>query len=117
MLNNNKCILVYNISEEEYKALGIFNTRIIVVTKEMLKMKVSDAILGLNIPIYNNLDIEEKVILFNNYADEELQVTIKLLRTFITGGILAVVTPTSSKWTFEYLIKHLIAERKFVSGK
>ena len=39
MLNNNKCILVYNISEEEYKALGIFNTRIIVVTKEMLKMK------------------------------------------------------------------------------
>jgi len=44
--------------------------------------------------------------------EKELRETIKFIRRFIEGGVLAVVTEQSSKWTFDYLIEHLIEERE-----
>ena len=53
------------------------------------------------------------MILFNNYEDNKLQKSIKEIRKFVKGGILAVVTETSREWSFEYLINHLIEEREW----
>jgi hypothetical protein len=56
---------------------------------------------------------DEKVILFNDMSDEEIQKYIEHLRSsFKPLPILAVITETSEKWTFEYLVEHLIEERE-----
>lgn len=59
----------------------------------------------------------EKALIFNGYNEKELKETIKFIRRFIEGGVLAVVTEQSSKWTFDYLIEHLIEEREFYKAQ
>jgi hypothetical protein len=56
---------------------------------------------------------EEKVVLFNNFTDGELDKAIKSIRSNKSfKPILAVVTPTSLDWEFHYLLEHLIEERE-----
>ena len=57
---------------------------------------------------------EENVVLFNNFSDEELDKIIFFIRDCVDQNpIMAVITPTSIEWTFEYLLKHLIDEREW----
>ncbi|GAB6168668.1 DUF3783 domain-containing protein [Clostridium carnis] len=113
MLDNNKCILVYRLPENELKALKEENIKVIEIKPEMVEMKIKDILDGLKFQTINESPIKEKVILFNNFTDIELQALIKNLRKNIKGGILAVVTPTSSEWSFNYLIEHLVEEREW----
>ena len=94
MLDNNKCILVYGLSNIELENI-----------KE----------LGAKFEIFNNNIIDEKVILYNNLSEEELRKAIKDTRTKIKDGILAVVTPQSINWKINYLIKHLKEEKEWYS--
>lgn len=113
MLNNNKCILVYGLSNSELVELTKRKINTIVIKEEMSSMKIKDIIDGLKFSVAQSKGIGEKAILFNNYEDKTLQKTIKEVRSFISGGVLAVITPTSIDWTFEYLLNHLIEEREW----
>ena len=48
-----------------------------------------------------------------NECDEQLKTTIRYIRGFVQGGILAVCTPQNYKWTFKYLLEHLFEEREW----
>ncbi|MDD6796016.1 MAG: DUF3783 domain-containing protein [Clostridiaceae bacterium] len=116
MLDNNKCILVYNLTKEELEKLNKkADLKLIVVTDDMAEMKVKDIVEGIKILNYNNRMPNEKLILFNNYDEKGLVEAIKDIRSFIKGGIIAVVTETTINWTFEYLLNHMIEERQWIA--
>ena len=100
MLNNKKCILVYNLNDEELQKL------------KRLPFKVIE---GLEIETVSENSPEEKVILFNNFQQREMKNMISTTRKIVTGGILAMVTPISINWTVNYLVNHLVLERETMS--
>lgn len=113
MLNNHKSILIYGLDKEAQQALIAPNYSTIVISKEMANMKLKEIIDGYKFESNDKELPEEKVVIFNNFTDEELQGMIKLIRAIAPGCILAVVTPTSIDWTFAYLVEHLMEEREW----
>lgn len=114
MLSNDKLMLAYGLEKEHLDILKMSNINHKVVTAEMGNMKIADIIEGLKFDIYTGEIPNEKVILFNNYEDSELDKVIKLIRaTMGKDVILAVVTETSAQWSFNYLLEHLIEEREW----
>ena len=118
MLENDKLLLVFGFNDEEREQLNSIIQinalpQCLVITKDMTPMPIKDIIDGLKFQIYNKIVPDEKVILFNNLGDEELDKTIKILRVGLPfKPIMAVVTTTSMSWTFEYLLEHLMEERE-----
>lgn len=115
MLDNNKCILVYGLSNIELENIKELGYKIVEITTEMCEMTLMDVLMGAKFEIFNNNIIDEKVILYNNLSEEELRKAIKDTRTKIKDGILAVVTPQSINWKINYLIKHLKEEKEWYS--
>ena len=117
MLKNNKCILVYNLKDEELQKLKRLTFKVIEIKKEMASMTVKDIIEGLEVETEtaNENSPEEKVILFNNFAQREMKNMISTTRKIVNGGILAMVTPISINWTVNYLVNHLVLERETMS--
>lgn len=115
MLKNNKCILVYNLSEEELQKLKRLPFKVIEITKEMTNMTVKDIIDGLKIETVSEESPSEKVILYNNFAQREMKNMISTTRKIVNDGILAMVTPVSINWTVNYLVNHLVLERETMS--
>lgn len=115
MLDNNKCILVYGLSNIELENIKELGYRIVEITTEMCEMTLMDVLMGAKFEIFNNNIIDEKVILYNNLSEDELRKAIKDTRTKIKDGILAVVTPQSINWKINYLIKHLKEEKEWYS--
>lgn len=113
MLDNNKCILAYNFSEFELNILKSEDIKVIEISPEMIEMTIKDILDGLKFKIFNPNPIKEKAIIFNNFTDSEIQPAVKVIRQKIKGGLLAVVTPTTIDWKFNYLINHLIEEREW----
>jgi hypothetical protein len=120
-LNNNKCILIYGFEIAEQITLNKILTDFGSMTyktiqKGMANMKLKDILEGMKFEIYSkDLPENEKVILFNNFSDEELNKMIVSLRNkFNKPPILAIITATSSEWTFKELILHLVKEREFL---
>lgn len=119
MLDNNKCILIYGFNEEEKailhnikqeEALPEYKT----VSDTMTLMTLRNIIEGIKLELVSKPLPEEKVIIFNNLSDNELDRAIRSVRSNLqTKPILAVVTPTSIDWTFADLLEHLIEEREF----
>lgn len=119
MLENNKCILIYGFNEaeketlhkiKEEEALPEYRT----ITDTMTLMTLRSIIDGIKLELVSKPLPEEKVIIFNNLSDNELDNAIKSIRSNLqTKPILAVVTPTSIDWTFADLLEHLIEEREF----
>ncbi len=93
--------------------------RYILLEKSMANMTIRDILNGLNLRVFNNMDIpEDKVILFNNFTDKNLDKSITILRKNLKESpILAVVTPTSIEWTFKSLIEHLMEEREWFKSQ
>lgn len=120
-LNNNKLVLAYGFNQEEVIKIGeviIENgvSTLKVIDKDMLTMKIGDIIEGLKITTASNISLNEKVILFNNFEDEELQTTIKTLRGAAGKDVIfAIVTETSIKWTFAELLEHLVEEKRWAN--
>lgn len=118
VLNNNKMPLIFGFNSEEKSLLDkTFNElelpKAKVIEKNMASMKLKDIIEGLMIDTYDKVLPDEKIILFNNFTDEELDKAIKRIRNYKEiKPILAVVTPTSINWEFYYLIEHLQEERE-----
>ena len=115
MLDNNKCILVYGLSNIEIKNIRKLNYKIIEITPEMCEMTIKDILLGMKLDIFNSNPIKEKVILYNNLSELELKDAIKDTRVNIRDGILSIVTEKSINWKINYLIKHLKEEKEWYS--
>ena len=115
MLENNKCVLAYELTDEELAKLRIANLKIIKVVPEMWDMKVKDIVIGLQFLKYTEDMPKEKIIIFNNCETKELYELVKLVRSEIKGGILATVTPITAEWNLKFLLKHLIRERDLMS--
>ena len=115
MLDNNKCILVYGLSNIELLNLSELGYKIIEITPEMCEMTLMDVLKGTKLEIFNNNPIKEKVILYNNLSEYELRKAIMDTRQNIKDGILAVVTQQSINWKISYLIEHLIDEKEWYS--
>ena len=115
MLDNNKCILVYGLSNVELLNLKELGYKIIEITPEMCEMTLMDVLLGMRLEIFNSNPIKEKVILYNNLSQDELRKAITDTRQNIKYGILAVVTQQSINWQISYLIKHLRDEKEWYS--
>ena len=114
MLSGNKSILVFNAPLEEVNILKENGLKVIEVSTEMTEMKISDILDGLRFEtVTNNIIVDETVILFNDFSDEEISQIIASIRQRFKGGIFVVVTPTSIEWKFNYLVEHLIEEREW----
>jgi len=115
LLQNNKVILSYSLSEQEKNNISkLLNYNCKVVEQSMGKMKIKDILNGLKLEVINSQAPKEKLILFNNFEDEELKKTINLIKSVIQPApIFAIVTDTSINWTFEHLLKHLVEEREW----
>ena len=117
VLDNNKIMLIYGLEHEEKAFLDNMIKELQlplykVVEKNMASMKIRDIINGPLLDTYDKQLPEEKVIMFNNFTDYELDIAIKTIRSNkAIKPILAVVTPTSINWEFHYLLEHLIEER------
>lgn len=118
VLDNNKMMLAYGFEDEEKTFLDNMTKELQlppykVIEKNMASMTIRNIIDGPVLDTYNKQLPEEKVIMFNNFTDHELDMTIKTIRSNKNiKPILAVVTPTSINWEFHYLLEHLIEERE-----
>lgn len=118
-MENDKTMLIFGFDKEEKQIMHDLLKKnnlpeYKVIEEPMGKMKIKDILNGLKLDIYNCSLPQEKVILLNNFNDEELEKVIKDLRVnLISKPILAVVTETSIEWTFENLLEHLIEEREW----
>ncbi len=122
-LNNDKLILIYGFNQEEIVKIGeiILNNdfeKFKVIDSTMATMKISDIIQGFQIPTVGKTIQNQKVILFNNLEDEQLQKTlINLKQNIDSSTIFAVVTQTSMEWTFDGLLEHLMEEKKWANKR
>ncbi len=118
ILSNNKLMLIYGFEEKEKDFLDKIILELNlpsykIIEKTMGNMTLRDIINGLKIETYNQYIPDEKVILFNNFSDEEVNAAVKAIRSNKElKPILAVVTPTSINWEFHTLLEHLLEERK-----
>jgi hypothetical protein len=118
VLNNNKMMLIFGFEEEDItfldniiKELNLPNYKII--KENMANMKLRDIIDGPLLDTYNKELPNEQLIIFNNFSDYELDMTIRTIRSNKNiKPILAVATPTSLNWEFHYLLEHLMEERE-----
>ncbi|MBE6072292.1 MAG: DUF3783 domain-containing protein [Clostridium butyricum] len=112
MAINYKCILAYGLTDEEFDKIQKRRIKIKKVTNADASNKIIDILCGNEVEdSKEELPVGEKALIFNGYNDKELRGVIKFIRSFVNGGVLAVVTEQSSKWTFKYLLDHLIEER------
>jgi len=115
MLENNKCILAYGLSNTELLNLKELGYKIIEITPEMFEMTLNDVLLGMRLEVFNNNPIKEKIILYNNLSQCELKKAIMDTKQNIKDGILAVVTQKVINWKISYLINNLIYEKEWYS--
>lgn len=115
-----KLVLIYGFNEQEMETINSFTEEnhipfIKIIKDSMGKRKISE-ILCENESEGNNCNLPlEKVILFSNFSDDELEKAIQSIRQNLKPmPIMAVVTETSINWTFEKLLAHLIEEREWV---
>ena len=113
MLDNNKCILVYGLSNDDLEYIKKLQYKIIEITPEMCEMTLKDVLLGVRLNIFNSSPIKEKVILYNNLSQFEVRKAVNDTRENIKDGILAVVTEQSINWKISYLIKNLRDEKEW----
>lgn len=117
-MDNNKIMLVYGYEEDEREFLDTMINELKLppyklIKQNMASMKLRDIISGPLLDTYDKQIPNEKVILFNNFSDYELDMAIRTIRSNKNiKPILAVITPTSIDWEFHYLLEHLIEERE-----
>ena len=119
---NHKMILIYGFREDETKNLSklVEDNKlpfVKVIKESMGNMQLSDIIDGKIFETFQSELPKEKVILFNNLTDEEINTAILAFKRYFDKlPILAAVTETSAKWTLKYLLEHLIEERNWYNN-
>lgn len=117
-MKRNKVTLVYGFDENEIKEIELMVKEnhlhgIKIINETMAGLTVEEILRETEPKDSGKVLPAEKVIIFNDMSDEEIEKYVELLRKeFKPLPIMAVVTETSEKWTFEYLVEHLIEERE-----
>lgn len=115
---SSRCILVYGLNPEEIKKIESQNIKVIEVSTNMASMKIEDIICEkANENLVEELPLNEKALIFNGFKDDHLKTTIRYIRGFVKGGVLAISTAQNYKWTFKYLLEHLIEEREWFEAQ
>ena len=118
MVLNNKCILAYGLNSEEIKKIESQNIKVIEVNANMTSMTIEDIICEKpNENSFEELPLNEKALIFNGFKDDHLKTTIRYIRGFVKGGVLAISTAQNYKWTFKYLLEHLVEEREWFEAQ
>ena len=99
--------------EKETKDFQATGHKVINISNEMASMKVKDILEGLKFEVVSKKNFDEKVVIFSNFPDEELQMMVSIAKVITENPIMAVVTETSKEWQFNYLVEHLIEEREW----
>ena len=113
MLNNNKCILAYGLNSEELQGLEKIGVKIVEVTAEMTQMSLDEILQGLKFKTFDPNPIDAKVIILNNFSDNEIRTKVSLIRSTVNDCILAMPTANNRAWKFNYLTDHLVKEREW----
>lgn len=124
-MDNKKLILVFGFEAGEVNVMrGSFNQNKLPICK-VIENNMGDIIIGDIIEgvkgneLNADIDSKDAVVLFYNLTDSEINKAVSLIRTKFNKKkpLLAVVTPTSIKWTFNALMKELQEERKMFEGR
>lgn len=119
LLNNNKMMLIYGFDAKDKNTLDSIIKKAKlpsyrIVDKTMAKMTVKNILEGLRFEIGNITVPDERVIVFNNFSDYEIDVSINLIKDSMKQmPIFAAVTPVSINWEFHDLLRHLVEEREW----
>ena len=118
MALNNKCILAYGLNSEEIKKIESQNIKVIEVNTNMASMTLEDIICEkTNENLVEEMPLNEKALIFNGFKDDHLKTTIRYIRGFVKGGVLAISTAQNYKWTFKYLLEHLVEEKEWFEAQ
>lgn len=118
MALNDRCILAYGLNAEEIKKIESQNIKVIEIKTDMLSMTLEDIICEkTNENLLEELSLNEKALIFNGFKDEHLKTTIRYIRGFVKGGVLAISTAQNYKWTFKYLLEHLLEEKEWFEAQ
>lgn len=117
MLENSKSLIAFGLDTDEINMLHEDCSNIIKVTDEMVDMKVKDIINKYDFKSSTKKMPKEKIILFNNYSDDDISAEYSKIKKIIPEAIIAVVTKVSAEWSFSELIEHLIEEREWYRNK
>jgi len=108
-----KKILGFNLDTNTKNILSVLNIDVIDIDKSLHNKTIS-YLLKDNTPInnpINYLTINEPMIIFAYFSNEELNNTLKLLKTNNAPSILkAIVTDTNINWPANVLYQELIKE-------
>ncbi len=107
-----RILLTHGLDPMELASLEVTGHKALIINEENGGAKISEILAGEKKKTEKSLP-EEKVIIFYGYSDDELQKEVVRFREiFEKRPILAVVTPHSINWPFEYLLsEHLIRDR------
>jgi len=117
-MKRNKVTLIYGFDENEINEIELTVKEnhlhgIKIISEAMAALTVGEILRDTEPKESGEVLPAEKVIIFNDMSDEEIEKYVELLRKeFKPLPIMAVVTETSEKWTFEHLVEHLIEERE-----
>ena len=118
MALNSKCILAYGLNPDEIKKIESQNIKVIEINTNMVSMTLEDIICEkTNENLIEELPLSEKALIFNGFKDDHLKTTIRYIRGFVKGGVLAISTAQNYKWTFKYLLEHLVEEREWFEAQ
>lgn len=118
MALNSKCILAYGLNPDEIKKIESQNIKVIEVNTNMVSMTLEDIICEkTNENLIEELPLNEKALIFNGFKDDHLKTTIRYIRGFVKGGVLAISTAQNYKWTFKYLLEHLVEEKEWFEAQ
>jgi len=118
MAINNKCILAYGLKPDEIRKIESQNIKVIEINNDMALMKLEDIISEkINENSFEELPLNEKALIFNEFKEDHLKTTIRYIRGFVKGGVLAVSTAQNYQWTFKYLLEHLVEEREWFEAQ
>ena len=117
-LDNNKCLLIYGFNQDEKEKLEKIKEeeglgKIIEITDTMTSMTVRNLIDGLHLEVLAKALPQEKVILFNNLSDKELEASIKSIRGSVEVIYFCNSYANLYRMDFADLFEHLI-EREFL---
>ncbi|MFL0252184.1 DUF3783 domain-containing protein [Clostridium neuense] len=118
-MENNSKILIYGYNEEEIQRIkDLFNKHnmptLLIINENMAKMKICDILKGLEILTYDVKLPDERLVLFNNITDKNVDKGIQIMKDISNKKpIFAQVTPVSQNWSLKYLMDHMIEERQW----
>lgn len=112
-MNNEKVLLAYNLSSDEKEGLKEAGYNLRIINENNSGGTLLEIIEGKTIAHSGKNLKDIKMIIYSGFGiDDELKEVITFIRkNIVFGSIMAVTTKTNLKWSFDYLMEHLLEEK------